>query len=359
MYGWQTEEKNISNTPPLNLYIEQPALLEHGDYSSNIAMQLARTFRQPPIAIAEQLKIILEEDNKNDPLFRSFTTASPGFVNISICWEEWSNRHFSIPACTGGKIIVEHTSINPNKSAHIGHLRNACIGDTLVRMLRRGGFEVEVHNYIDDLGNQLADTVVGLLQTKHQKKVGRFGDYCWDVYAKINGNYEQEPALLEQRAMVLHELEEGGGPIAWIGLLAAERIIRDHIEEMQQFNITYDLLVWESNIEREGFWEAAFQKLQSTEHFVQITDGKLAGCWVLKTDDTEESESSARSTEHVADKVLVRSNGILTYTAKDIAYHLWKFGLLEKDFRLWLTTAFLETMADVLHTLGMPAPDQM
>ncbi|MEF2244136.1 arginine--tRNA ligase [Paenibacillus sp. IITD108] len=361
----------VNEISKLNLYIEQPAYIEHGDYSSNIAMQLARTLRQSPLSIAEQLKLKLQQIS--EPLFQSLTVAKPGFINVRINWEEWSSRSFSLPTHAGRKVIIEHTSINPNKSAHIGHLRNACIGDTLVRMLRRGGLEVEVHNYIDDLGNQLADTVVGLLQTEHQKKQGRFGDYCWDVYAEMNKSYEQNPTLLEQRAKVLHELEEGGGPVAWIGLLAAERIVRDHIEEMQQFNIAYDLLVWESNIVREGFWEAAFKKLKDTEHFVQITDGKLAGCWVLKTDDAAESEDGSLPAEHVADKVLIRSNGILTYTAKDIAYHLWKFGLLEKDFQyksfsegLWTTNqtggeAFLGKAETVINVIDyrQQYPQQM
>ncbi|WP_028547448.1 arginine--tRNA ligase [Paenibacillus sp. UNC451MF] len=321
--------------------LEQPAQLEHGDYSTNVAMQLAKVLRKPPMQIAELLVKKLEQDGLMDHLIYKIEVAPPGFINLFLDWEQWANKSFTLPEVSGEKVVIEHTSINPNKSAHIGHLRNSCIGDALVKLLRRVGYEVEVHNYIDDLGNQLADTVVGLHNTQLHKSHTRFGDFCWDVYSQINKDYEKNPLLLEQRTHVLHALEEGDSNTAWMGLLVAERIVREHVEEMKQFGIEYDLLVWESSIVREGFWSSAFDLLKQTQLFYKETEGKLAGCWVLKqTQDTEETES-----EHQIDKVLVRSNGILTYTAKDIAYHLWKFGLLDKSFvykpfadKLWTTS---------------------
>ncbi len=201
------------------------------------------------------------------------------------------------------KVVVEHTSINPNKAAHVGHSRNACIGDTLARLLRRVGYRVEVHNYIDDLGNQVADTVVGLLHIPVKGRYDRFGDFCWDVYARVSQAYQRDEALRARRDEVLHALEAQDNNTAWLGRLVAERIAQEHVAEMGAFGITYDLLVWESDIVREGFWAAAGQ------------------------------DDGADDDEHLADKVLVRSNGVLTYTAKDIAYHLWKFGLLGKEFR--------------------------
>jgi arginyl-tRNA synthetase len=207
---------------------------------------------------------------------------------------------------------------------------------------------VEVHNYIDDLGNQLADTVVGLLYHPLRKECARFSDYCWDLYAKVNQAYKEDKGLEEKRSMVLHELEEGHSNVAWIGYLVAERIVRDHLQELAEFNIDYDLLVWEGNIVREGFWNTAFEQLQKSNQFVKETEGKTAGCWVLKQENRTEEDAM-----HQLDKVLVRSNGILTYTAKDIAYHLWKFGLLEKDFTyqpfkgsIWTTNGVGEKRTD-------------
>ncbi|GAA0137847.1 arginine--tRNA ligase [Paenibacillus sp. YSY-4.3] len=329
--------------------IEQPANLEHGDYSSNIAMQLAKPLRKPPLQIAELIKAKIIQQGNMQNLLSRIEVVSPGFLNLYINWEEWMQREFELPECPPEKVVIEHTSINPNKSAHIGHLRNSCIGDTLVRLLRRVGYHVEVHNYIDDLGNQLADTVVGLLHIPLPGEHGRFGDYCWDLYATTNKAYAMNPELAENRITVLHDLESGNSNVSWIGMLAAERIVREHLEDMSAFGIQYDLLVWESSIVREGFWHSAFQLLQKTPSFYQETEGKLAGCWVLKQNAESQAEGSLQqgTTDHAAEKVLVRSNGILTYTAKDIAYHLWKYGLLDKDFAyqkftgdLWITRSY-------------------
>lgn len=332
--------------PGLSVAVEQPQRLEHGDYATSVALQLARHLRRPPLQIAGELARRLPDI----PAVERVETAPPGFVNFFLDWPEWARRGpaYEPPEDRASrKVIVEHTSVNPNKAAHIGHLRNACIGDTLARLLRRAGWRVEVHNYIDDLGNQVADTVVGLLHLPVQGRYDRFGDFCWDVYARVNQAYEKDESLKARRAEVLHALEQGGNNVAWLGKVVAERIVREHTAEMAQFGIRYDLLVWESDIVREGFWARAFELLRRSPLFVLETQGRLAGCWVLKQPGEDGAEQEdAEDSEHVADKVLVRSNGVLTYTAKDIAYHLWKFGLLGKDFRyrsfadgLWTTAA--------------------
>jgi arginyl-tRNA synthetase len=310
--------------------IEQPANLEHGDYSCNIAMQLAKLLRKSPLVIAELVKAEIKLQESYTGLLQKVEVAAPGFINLYMDWQVWAKHSFELPNSTGEKVIIEHTSINPNKAAHVGHLRNACIGDTLVRIMKRTGHDVEVHNYVDDLGNQLADTVVGLLNVTLEGDHQRFGDYCWDLYAKVNKEYAHNPEMTHKRTEMLHALEQGNGNEAWLGNLVAERIVREHVEEMKRFGIHYDLLVWESNILKEGFWTAASELLKQTSVFVQETEGKLAGCWVLKQGIAV--NNGADSEDHHMDKVLVRSNGILTYTAKDIAYHLWKFGLLSKDF---------------------------
>jgi arginyl-tRNA synthetase len=322
--------------------IEHPTHTDHGDYSTNISMLLAKVLKRSPIQIAAEIQQGLEKSGLLDGLFYQIVVAAPGFINFYMDWQVWALRDFQIPITIKEKILIEHTSINPNKSAHIGHLRNSCIGDALAHMLSFAGNQVEVHNYIDDLGNQLADTVVGILNTKLEQSFVRFGDYCWETYAEVNQAYKVNSDLQEERTKVLHALEAGHSNLAWIGSLVAEKIVREQLEEMKQFGIHYDVLVWESNIVKEGFWASAFALLQQTHVFHKITEGKLNGCWVLKNPD--ETQAVNAESEFQADKVLVRSNGILTYTAKDIAYHLWKFGLLDKDFtykkfadRVWST----------------------
>lgn len=312
--------------------VERPARPEHGEYSTNTAMLLARTARTSPLQLASELKRRLEREESLQGLFRKIEAVPPGFLNFYMDWRVWAARKPELSdssEASNGKIVIEHTSINPNKAAHIGHLRNSCIGDTLARMLAFAGNRVEVHNYIDDLGNQLADTVVGMLHTPAEASYSRFGDFCWDTYARVNEAFKPHPELQEERTRVLHALEEGRGHYAWIGALAAERIVREQLEEMKAFGITYDVLVWESSIVREGFWASAFELLKQTSVFRKETEGKLAGCWVLRPEDSADAGEAA---DYNADNVLVRSNGILTYTAKDIAYHLWKFGLLPNDF---------------------------
>ena len=326
----------------LPIQVEQPQHPEHGDLSTNIAMQLAKTFRKPPIQIANDLVSELQKSSSFLRLIERVEVVKPGFINFFLSWDALSSveTNYQPPADRSQqKVIIEHTSINPNKAAHIGHLRNSCIGDTIGRLYRAAGYNVEIHNYIDDLGNQLADTVVGLFHIPFNKKYRRFGDYCWDLYAKVNQAYQNQPSLQQKREEVLHQLEEGDNNIAWQGYLVADRIVREQIQEMAEFDIHYDLLIWESDIVREGFWKKAFALLQQSDQFVKETSGPLAGCWVLKQANDHEKDD-----KHIQDKVLVRSNGILTYTAKDIAYHLWKFGLLETDFsyqpfqgQLWTT----------------------
>jgi len=327
----------------LQIHVEQPQLPEHGDLSTNVAMQLARVFRKSPLQIADELVSQLRTSSSFLHLIDQVEVVKPGFINFFFNWNALSQTvetEYQFPLNRAQqKVVIEHTSINPNKAAHIGHLRNACIGDTMARLYRFAGYNVEVHNYIDDLGNQLADTVVGLLHIPLANKHHRFGDYCWDLYAEVNQAYQTQPDLKKKREEVLHQLEEGDNNIAWQGYLVAEKIVREQLQEMAEFDIHYDLLIWESDIVREGFWDQAFHLLKQSDRFVKETTGPLAGCWILKQADDDESDAN-----HIQDKVLVRSNGILTYTAKDIAYHLWKFGLLKTDFayqpfqeQLWTT----------------------
>src|SRR6185295_1022579 len=258
--------------------------------------------------------------------------------------------HFRRPspaAAVPGPVIVEHTSINPNKAAHIGHLRNATLGDTFVRVLRHRGREVGIQNYIDDTGVQVADVVVGFL---HMEKMGlaeveriggKFDDYCWDLYARVGDFYAQDPARRRLQAETLHAIEAGGNETARLAAHVAARIVDFHLATMDRLAIRYDLLARESDILRLHFWERAFELLKQAGALRLETEGKNAGCWVL----TMESEGNDE------DKIIVRSNGTVTYTGKDIAYQLWKLGRLDRDFRyrrhrvdpdghvLWTTTS--------------------
>src|SRR5437899_946120 len=254
-----------------------------------------------------------------------------------------------------GKVIVEHTSINPNKAAHIGHVRNAVLGDTMVRILRHVGNRVQIQNYIDNTGVQVADVVIGFLHMEQRTPIGvkmmsqepKFDYYCWDLYAKATSFFAEDKARAEKlRGETLRAIEEGKGEDAEVAQVVADAIVGCHLRTMARLGIGYELLARESEILHLHFWDAAFEMLKTSGAIQLATGGKMAGCWVMPWEEEfkdvnevkeVEEKSAEEEDENSQDKIIVRSNGTVTYVGKDIAYQLWKFGLLGKDFnyRKW------------------------
>ena len=355
------------------IVIETPPRRTLGDLAVPVAFELARRLRKAPRAIAQELASAL------GPIagVARVDAAPNGYLNFYLDRGPFVRARLLgdvaplAPADTG-KVIVEHTAINPNKAAHIGHLRNAALGDTLVRMLRFQQRPVEVQNYIDDTGVQVADVVVGFASLEHRDLAAvkalaedpsvRFDYYCWDLYARVTEWYEEDKTRLETRAHALHALEEGGNALAEIGTFVADRIVRLHLATMARLGVGYDLLTWEGDILRLHFWATAFDQLKTRGAVFLQTEGRLKGCWVMPIDDGQAAEPDAKSDAKPADdaatddetgqreKVIVRSNGTVTYVGKDIANQFWKFGLLGRDFHyriferrngtpLWATTS--------------------
>ena len=335
-----------------NIVIEQPPKVEMGEFALPLSFELAKKLRKAPRKIAEEIvaEFPLPEE------FEKLEVAGAGYINAKLK-RDAAGRELLRPAETGavdhrgegaadvtGKILVEHTSINPNKAAHIGHLRNSILGDTFVRLLRAAGHSVDIQNYIDNTGVQVADVVVGFVHLEHQSKreiaeliarTPRFDYYCWDLYARVSQWYEQDKANTKVRAEVLHAIEAGGNPLAEVADLISTAVLRRHIETMQRLDIQYDFLPRESEILHLHFWDLAFEQLKDKGVLYFETRGKNTGCWVMtrpkpvKVETTEEAPSDGPDEDA---KVIVRSNGTVGYVGKDIAYHLWKFGLLGRDF---------------------------
>ena len=345
--------------------VEVPPTRALGDLAVPVAFQLARPLRKAPRAIAQELAQAVGEI----PGITRIVATPNGYLNLFI-----DRERFLVPRVRGtiapeagatDKTIVEHTAINPNKAAHIGHLRNAALGDTLARALRFRGTPVEVQNYIDDLGVQVADIIVGFHELEHRDlnsvreiaETTRFDYYCWDLYSRVTAWYDESRDHLEARARTLHGLEHGDAEIAAIGGFIVDRIVRMHLATMARLNIAYNLLTYEGDIVRLRFWARAFEVLEEQGAVYLQTQGKLAGCWVMKieeaagdtADDGDEAESSPA--EDQREKVIVRSNGVVTYIGKDLANQFWKLGLLGRDFHyrqfgvqsngapLWSTTS--------------------
>lgn len=318
--------------------IESPKQSSFGELALPAAFQLARALKKAPRAIAQELV----DEIGSLPGVRAIEIAGNGYLNLRLDRGAYGFSLFSAPPqapATGHKIIVEHTNINPNKAAHIGHLRNAVLGDTFVRMLRASGDAVEVQNYIDNTGVQVADVVVGFhyLEKKSVAEVAalaaqpQFDYLCWDVYARISQFFRANPESEKWRAETLHAIEANEGALAEMAHLVADAIVLCHLATMRRLGIIYDVLPRESEILHLKFWATAFELLKQRNAIYLATEGKKAGCWVM---------AGSHFRDHVAEedddtddsKVIVRSNGIVTYVGKDIAYQLWKFGLLGKDF---------------------------
>ena len=344
-----------------NIVIDAPPKVEMGEFAMPFSFELAKQLRKAPRKIAEE--VVAEMPVPNG--FEKFEVAGAGYINARLKRDEAARAlatgaAVSITDHTGegaadvkGKILVEHTSINPNKAAHIGHLRNAILGDTFVRLLRAAGHTVDVQNYIDNTGVQVADVVVGFVHLEKQSKAQiealiastpRFDYYCWDLYARVSQWYEQDKENLKVRLEALHAIENGGNEMAEIADLVSTTVLRRHLETMDRLDIEYDFLPRESEILHLHFWDLAFQQLKDKGVLYFETEGKNEGCWVMtrpaqptkanaaKTASESENITEEKSGPDEDAKVIVRSNGTVGYVGKDIAYHLWKFGLLGRDF---------------------------
>jgi arginyl-tRNA synthetase len=326
------------------------------------SFELAKQLRKAPRKIAEE---VVAEMPVPDG-FEKIEVAGAGYINARLSRDQ-AARSLATGAAimiadhagegaadVKGKILVEHTSINPNKAAHIGHLRNAILGDTFVRLLRAAGHTVDIQNYIDNTGVQVADVVVGFVHLENQSKAQiealiaanpRFDYYCWDLYARVSQWYEQDKANLKVRLEALHAIEQGNNEMEAIADLVSVAVLRRHLETMDRLDIEYDFLPRESEILHLHFWDLAFQQLKDKGVLYFETEGKNKGCWVMTrpaqptkanaartAGETEPAASEEKSGPDEDAKVIVRSNGTVGYVGKDIAYHLWKFGLLGRDF---------------------------
>lgn len=336
--------------PAVRIAIEQPPQVTLGDYATPLAFELARPLRRAPKQIAAELLAALSE--QLIPGFASFEVAGAGYINarldraaaLSAVAREQERTGFG----DGIHSLVEHTSINPNKAAHVGHLRNAILGDTFVRMLRAAGQRVDVQNYIDNTGVQVADVVVGLMHLENlsgeqiatlfrelNARQERLDYYCWDVYARVSAWYDEDsdPAVKDRRRALrlgtLHAIEAGGNEIATAADTISTAVLRRHLETMQRLGIEYDFLPRESEILHLHFWDLAFAQLKERGVLYFETAGKNTGCWVMRRAGSDADASEGTDEDA---KVIVRSNSTVTYVGKDIAYHLWKFGLLGRDF---------------------------
>jgi arginyl-tRNA synthetase len=351
----------------IDVVLDRPPKIEMGEAASPVSFELAKRLKKAPRIIAQEIANGL---GKVQGVAR-VEVAGAGYLNAyfdrAAFWADLSplaTRDRPLPSQKiPGKVIVEHTSINPNKAAHIGHLRNAVLGDTMARVLRHAGNPVQIQNYIDNTGVQVADVVIGFLDMERLTPVSvkmaamepRFDYYCWDLYAKVTHFLEEDKSrAAELRARTLKAIEEDRGEESEVAQVVADIIVSLHLKTMARLGISYELLARESEILHLRFWDAAFELLKKSGVVQLVSAGKMAGCWIMPWKEeskdsekvTEAKPSAEDDEENIQDKIIVRSNGTVTYVGKDIAYQLWKFGLLGKDFnyRKWSAAPEGETV---------------
>jgi len=323
---------------------ERPPKLSMGEVASPVCFELAKRLKKPPRALAQEIANSL----KPIPGVARVEVAGGGYLNAFLdraaffraaCEE--SGREAVAQSADVPKVMVEHTSVNPNKAAHIGHLRNAVLGDTFCRLLRHAGRRVEVQNYIDNTGVQVADVVLGFLHLEKKSTdeirslavAPKFDYLCWDLYTHVTQWLAEDKSRLDLRSQTLKDIEEGHCDAAAMAEVVSTAIVRCHLKTLDRLGIDYDLLSRESEILHLKFWDAAFAMLKERSAIQLATSGKNAGCWVMQLPSDKETPAEEEEPNELAEaKIIVRSNGTVTYVGKDIAYHLWKFGLLGRDF---------------------------
>jgi|HubBroStandDraft_4_1064222.scaffolds.fasta_scaffold08709_2 arginyl-tRNA synthetase len=336
--------------------LARPPQLSMGEVASPLCFELAKQMKKPPRALAQEIA------NSLKPIggVARIEVAGAGYLNLFFDRAQFfrdaleeAGHESAAPAANAFKTVVEHTSINPNKAAHIGHVRNAVLGDTFARLLRYTGRLVEVQNYIDNTGVQVADVVLGfihlekksLAEVKALAAAPKFDYVCWDLYTRVTQWLAEDKSRLELRNQTLKEIEEGRGEAAKMGEVVATAIVHRHLRTLDRLAIDYDLLSQESEILHLKFWDAAFKMLKERNAIQLATSGKNAGCWVMQLPSERNNQDAEEKTatenpeaapdeppEEAEAKIIVRSTGTVTYVGKDIAHHLWKFGLLDRDF---------------------------
>ncbi|MEM2878018.1 MAG: arginine--tRNA ligase [Candidatus Hadarchaeales archaeon] len=303
---------------PVRETLEEPPTPDLGDVASTVCFDLARTLRMSPQEISARLSKQVEKSE-----LVSDVKAAGGYVNfflnfsrlaeITIKSVEKAGVRYGCCEPTGKKVVVEHTSINPTKPLHIGHGRNAVIGDTIVRVMKALGHRVEVHNYVDDMGRQMAETVLAYKIIK-KKPRAKFDHLLGLIYAEMHRQLEADLNLNNRVNEILEELENGKGRWSSEARRIAERCVDANLKTASRLNVGYDLLVWESDLVRSGVIEEVIEKLKKTGRLVEGT-GDNAGAMLIRLNDLG-----------IEDKILIRSDRTTVYTARDIAYQLWKFG---------------------------------
>ena len=320
------ESQNLSSVP----FVVEPAKAGFGDITCNVAFLLSKQLKKSPQQISSEFVLLYTFDDLT--YIKNVQSHPSGYLNFEIDYTKFNdlvitssqkNDYGEIDIGKNESMVVEHTSVNPNKALHVGHVRNVILGDVISKILRKGNFNVKVLNYVDDSGLQVADIIVGFkfcnfLEEPPENQ--KFDHYCGDtVYVKTTEKYETDKQLEQKRHEILKQMEDPTNEIAKMAETITRRVLSEQLKTIWNLGVFYDCLNFESQIIHSKLWEKIFEKLKSDNQVRLEDSGDNAGCWIIPAEGED-------------DKILVRSNGVATYIAKDIPYAAWKLGLIEDPF---------------------------
>ena len=365
--------KRVYGVTLADVHLEHPENSQWGDFATNVAMALSGGLQQPPLETAKKLSYELQKmdfsfdrDGVRCEALISLDVAPPGFINFKLS-NKWlvnelyeivgnDSNYGSADLGEGKRLALEHSNVNPNKAAHVGHLRNACLGQFVEHAYEFLGYDVEVQYLDNDLGMQTVTSLMGVEEitdiSPHDYQ--KFDHYMWDVYSQMEARIAEDPDLQERRQKMLLEAEDASSKTAGKLVDLSRKVLHDQLITFQALGFDYDVIIHESDVSRLDLWGKTFEILKQNDNIYCATEGKSKGCWLVKMESSGASQVE-NSDEIEGDKIIVRSNGVPTYTGRDIAYHMWKFGLLDSDFHykkwdigtqekpLWSTTSQLAT----------------
>ena len=324
-----TEILDAKNYDPVQFSVES-AKPGFGDITCNAPFLLSKQLKKSPQEISAELSKSYEFDDL--PQIKKVESHPSGYLNFEIDYTKFNDNvivssikenYGSLDIGNKEKIIVEHTSVNPNKALHVGHIRNVILGDVISKILKKGNYNVNVLNYVDDSGLQVADLIVGFKYSGFSQVPSnneKFDHYCGDtVYVKTTEKYGSDKELEGKRHEILKQIEDSSSEVSKMAHIITRKVLNEQLKTVWDLGVFYDCLNFESQIIHSKLWETIFEKLKSDKRIKYEDIGDNAGCWVIPADGED-------------DKILVRSNGVATYIAKDIPYAAWKLGLIDDPF---------------------------
>jgi len=331
--------------------IDSPPNPKMGDFSSSVAFNMAKKYNRNPKEVADE---IISKIADRKPRAVSNIVATGPYINFFIDPTDYARivlgeirnkkDNYGRLEKNGLRAIIEHTSVNPNKPLHMGAARNSILGDSVAMIMGAAGYDVEIDNYIDDLGIQFAEVFWGM-QHFNEEPREKYDHFLGKLYIRVQ---EIKDAKVENEVKELNKvLEDPGTQLSKDARHTVELCVRSQMESLAALGIGHDLLVWESDIVHAGLFEETFDRLRESEDIVFEDDGPLKGCLVMKLGRIYPKMKNP-------DKVLIRSDGTPTYTAKDIALQMWKFGLLESHLKYckWNERAMTSCQDGAAHEYG-------